>query len=99
MAQHELVPHEPFVTFRLSRWPPVPSNSIIPILLAAPMVMAWLPPTAIRPVKPTSPAVYGGGGTKKSEALTAVPLGVTTVSLPEEAPVGTVVDSAVAVAV
>jgi hypothetical protein len=53
----------------------------------------------ICPVKSTSEAVYGDGGTKKSVALVTVPNGVETDSRPEPALAGTVVSSVVVVAV
>jgi hypothetical protein len=56
------------------------------------------PPIAIRLACATFAAVLGGGGTKKSFALTAEPVRVDTVMRPEVLLVGTLVVSATAVA-
>src|SRR5712692_2947198 len=58
---------------KLTRCPAVPSNNINPILLAVLIVTVLVPPSVMRPVKTTSVAWKGGGGTKKSAALVAVP--------------------------
>jgi hypothetical protein len=57
------------------------------------------PSTARRPVAETLAALNPAGGTKKSLALEAVPYGVETEILPEDASIGTVVVIALVLAV
>src|SRR6266705_2314102 len=83
---------------RLTFCPATPSNSIIAILLGVLMVIVRFSPIAIRPVKPTSAAVYGEGGAKKSALLVAFPEGVATDIRPDVAFDGTFVAMLVEVA-
>jgi len=71
------------------------SSAIFP---ADVMVTVWDPPRESRPVTSTLAVVYGGGGMKKSLALTAVPVGVDTEIFPDPAPSGTLVARVVGVA-
>jgi hypothetical protein len=61
------------------------------------MVTVWVAPIATRPVYKTSVAVYGAGGTKKSDKLTADPPAVTSEMGPEVAWAGTVATRVVVV--
>ena len=85
------------VEFRLTRWPAAPSKRIIPIFPAVVNAIVVVPPKAIRPVKTTSAGAYGGGGTKKSPLLTALPAEVATVTFPDVPTEGTLVAIAVEV--
>src|SRR5262249_49674873 len=82
----------------LTCWPAEPSKTIraiLPTLVIAAFTVA--PPVDARPVKDTSAAVLGGGGTKKSSVLCVDPPGVARDSRPEVAPPGTGTEMFVAV--
>src|SRR5262249_8684347 len=79
------------VTFKLTRWPSIPSNRIIAILLAVPIVMILVSPNAIRAATSISPDVKSAGGMKKSAVLIAMPEGVATEMRPDAPPKGTLV--------
>src|SRR5713101_21033 len=83
---------------KLTLRPTVPSNTRRPICPAAPNVPVNAPPNVIRPVNATLLAVNPGGGTKKSELLTAFPADVATEIRPDVAVSGTVVEMLVEVA-
>src|SRR5258705_4643496 len=82
----------------LTCWPAVPSKTIraiLPTLGMAALIVA--PPMEARPVKITSAAVLGDGGTKKSSVLCVDPPGVARDRRPEVAPPGTATEMFVGV--
>src|SRR4026209_2684947 len=83
---------------RLTHCPAAPSKTIMAILPAAGIETTLLSPIAMRPVIPTSAGVRGAGTIKKSALLTALPVGVSTLTRPDAASAGTLVTISVVVA-
>ena len=101
LPQQIVLPMVTLLIPKLTCCPAVPSKTTSPMLPAVLIATIWLlPPISSRPAKSTSTAVKGGGGAKKSPALTALPNGVATDTLPDIHPIGpegTLVESVVSV--
>jgi hypothetical protein len=83
-------------TFTIS--PAVPSKAKSPFCPAVLIATFTLLPTAMLPVNPTLATELGGGGTKKYELVTKVPVGVFNEICPDVAAVGTLVEMLIEVA-
>jgi hypothetical protein len=75
----------------LIRSPAVASTSSRPIFPDVVIATDALVPAVVRPVYWTSPVAKGGGTTKKSDVLVAVPEGVVILNRPEAVRMGTLV--------